>query len=63
MNHRTQPVVRDMVQGDKHRAANLFRQPLNGVEFLLQRQTCISQDLEAWEKENIIKMNVICNSM
>lgn len=36
MNHRTQPVVRDVVEGDKHRAADLFRQPLNGVEFLLQ---------------------------
>lgn len=47
MNHRAKSVVRDVIEGDKSRASYLFSQPLNGVEFLLERRTCISQDLEA----------------
>lgn len=47
MNHRTKSVVGHMVEGHKSRASYFFRQTLNGVEFLLQRKACISQDLEA----------------
>lgn len=46
MNHRAKSVVRHMVEGDKSRASYFFRQPLNGVELLLQGQTCIPQDME-----------------
>lgn len=47
MNHRAKSVVRHMVEGEKSRASYFFSQPLNGVEFLLQGQTCISQHMEA----------------
>ena len=49
MNHRAKSVVRHMVEGDKSRARYFFCQPLNGVEFLLQRQTRVPQDMEATE--------------
>lgn len=47
MNHRTKSVVRNVVQGHKSRTSYFFRQTLNGVELLLQGQTCVSQDLKA----------------
>lgn len=49
MNHRAKSVVRHMVKGDKSRARYFLSQPLNGVELLLQGQTCISQNMEATE--------------
>lgn len=49
MNHRTKSVVRNVVQGHKSRASYFLRQTLNGVELLLQGQTCVSQDLKAAE--------------
>lgn len=49
MNHRTKSVVRHMVEGDKSRAGYLLSQPLDGVELLLQGQSCISQGIKATE--------------
>lgn len=49
MNHRAKSVVRYVVEGDKNRASEFCSQPLDGVEFLLQGQTYISQDVEAAE--------------
>lgn len=59
MNHGAKSVVRHMVEGDESRASDFFCQPLNGVEFLLQGQTCISQHMEATEGK---RHNLICNS-
>lgn len=61
MNHRAKSVVRDVIKGDKSRASYLFSQPLDGVEFLLERRTCISQDLEATEvgrAEGVVERNL-----
>lgn len=49
MNHRTKSVVRYVVEGDKNGASQFSSQPLDRVEFLLQGQTHISQDVEAAE--------------
>ena len=52
MNHGAKSVVGHVVQGNKSRAGYFFSQPINGVELLLQRQTYISQDMEAAEVQS-----------
>lgn len=62
MNHRTKSVVRHMVEGGQGRGSYFFSQPLNCVEFLLQRQTCISQDVEAAGVEREKQKDVVNNT-
>lgn len=49
MNHGAKSVVRHMVERDEGRASDFLSQPLDGVELLLQGQTCVPQDMEAAE--------------
>lgn len=52
MNHRAKSVVRHMVKRDKGRASDFLSQPLDGVELLLQGQTCVPQDMETTEEQS-----------
>ena len=56
MNHRPKSVVRHVVKRAESRASYFFSQPLDGVELLLQGQTCISQDVEATEAKRTGEM-------
>lgn len=53
MNDGTQPIVWDVIERHKHRAGDLFRQPLVGEEFPLKRCTYVSQEVEAWEEKRV----------
>lgn len=64
MNDGTQPVVWDVIERHKHRAGDLFRQPLVGEELPLKRRTYVSQEVETWEEKKVkrVRSNVTCNN-
>lgn len=60
MNDGTQPVVWDVIERHKHRAGDLFRQPLVGEELPLKRRAYVSQEVEAWEEKRVEGSLVKC---
>lgn len=50
MNDRAKSVIWYVVKGEESRGGEFFGQPVNVVELLLQRKSCVSQELETAEQ-------------